>query len=345
MIRRLVSVVTVSLVLLTLSDRAGAEDKRDLVVMTRNMDAGTDFEWFFVFSDVMTATAVTFAEVQSSNPAGRAELIAGEIAAQQPDLIALQEVSLWQAGPPAGPPDLVLDQLQLLLAALQRRGLQYAPVTVNILTSIAAPASPTQFVSFLDRDVILARTDLKNSDMRLSNAQTHIYQAEFGFPVAGRVVPVLRGWSSVDVKARGKVMHFVNTHLESPIDGIPQTVAIQTAQADELLQSVTSAGIPAVIAGDFNANAEQGPGHTPATDQVLAAGFTDAWRVFNSPGTGFTWPLFFEDFLSSRPVQPFERIDLIFERYLNVLAVGQTGLSSPWPSDHVGVVATVQLEP
>jgi len=320
-------------------------DKRLLNVMTRNMDAGSDLEWFLVLSDPTTAAIVTFNEVQASNIPLRAGRLADEILAQQPDLIALEEATLWEAGPPAGPPGIVLDQIQLLLQALTARGLHYSLVAVQTLTTAAVQTGPASLVRFTDRNAILARTDLQQSEMSLSNVQQAIYQARFEFPVGNTVVPELNGWISVDAKVRGKVVRFVVTHLLSTAASIPPTVVIQTAQADELIATLAASGLPVVLAGDFNSNAEPGPDATQAAAHILAAGFTDAWRVFNPPGTGFTWPLFLEDFLAGTQVVPFERIDLIFERGLNVTSVGQTGLTPPWGSDHVGVVATVQIEP
>jgi endonuclease/exonuclease/phosphatase family metal-dependent hydrolase len=345
MFKRLSFIVGLCLLLNSAAAWAHADaDKRDVTVMTRNMDAGSDLEWFFV-TDVTTATTLTFNEVLASNIPARATLLADEIGTAGPDLIGLQEVTLWQAGPLGGNPTIVLDQLQLLLNALAVRNLHYAPVAVNTLTSVAAPTNTGLLVSFTDRDVILARTDLKQSELSLSNIQKHIYQAKFGFPIAGTTVPVLRGFISVDAKVRGKVFRFIDTHLETLIQGIPDTNQTQVAQANELLDFVRTTSLPVVLAGDFNSNAEQGPDHSASTDNIVAFGFTDTWHVFNPPGGGFTWPLFLEDFNSGTPVVPVERIDLIFARYLNVLQVHRTGLNAPWPSDHLGVVSTVQLEP
>jgi endonuclease/exonuclease/phosphatase family metal-dependent hydrolase len=320
-------------------------DKRVVKVMTRNMDAGTDFEWFFVIPDVTLAAQATFTEVLGSNIPGRAALLAKEIATEQPDLIALEEVTTWQAGPPGGAPTVVLDQLHLLLEALTAEGQHYAVVAKQSLASASLPLSSTEVVSFTDHDVILARTDLRHSEMDLSNVQQGIYQAVFEFPVGTGFLPIPRGWLSVDVKVRGKVLRFFCTHLESTVAGIPSSTTVQVAQADELLAIAGETKMPVVLAGDFNANAEIGPDHTATTDHILAAGFTDTWRVFNPPGTGFTWPLYLEDFLTGTPVAPFERIDLVYARRLNTIGVAQSGLLPPWPSDHVGVVSTVQLEP
>ena len=60
----------------------------------------------------------------------------------------------------------------------------------------------------------------------------------------------------------------------------------------ELVATFGSSSMPVVLAGDFNSNAEVGPDDTPAVPDILAAGYSDAWRVFNPPSTGFTWPLY-----------------------------------------------------
>src|ERR1700732_746328 len=116
MTRRTLFAVAACLLFAWVAPGAPADsDKRVFKVMTPNMDAGTDLGWFFVIPDVMTATTITFSEVLASNIPGRAELLADEIRSEQPDLIALEEVTLWESGPPGGPPTIVLDQLQLLL--------------------------------------------------------------------------------------------------------------------------------------------------------------------------------------------------------------------------------------
>jgi endonuclease/exonuclease/phosphatase family metal-dependent hydrolase len=341
MMRKRLSLIISFILLLNVAATSvhAAADKRDVTVMTRNMDAGTDLQWFFVV-DVPTAATLTLQEVIMSNYAARAGLLADEIGTEAPDLIGLQEVSLIEADSP----DIALDQLQLLLKALAARNLHYAPVAVNTLTSVTVPTK-TGFVRYTDQDVVLARTDLQQSELALSNIQKHIYSAKLNFPIGGQSLPVLRGYISVDAKVRGKTFRFIDTHMENLVPGVPDAFQPQLAQANELLDFVRTTALPVVLAGDFNCNAEQGPDHGAATDAIVASGFSDTWRVFNAPGGGFTWPLFLEDFNAGSSVAPFERIDLIFARYLNVLEVHRTGLNSPWPSDHAGVVSTVQLVP
>src|SRR5207244_11384006 len=82
-----------------------AEDQRDRVlpIMTRNLDEGTDFGPIFQATtpqDFAIQVAAAYLEVQTSNIPERAAAIADEIAAQQPYLVGLQEVSVWNTGPP-----------------------------------------------------------------------------------------------------------------------------------------------------------------------------------------------------------------------------------------------------
>lgn len=83
------------------------------------------------------------------------------------------------------------------------------PITPSI---IGRYDDPGRAVIFTDRDVILARTDLKKSDLSLSNTQAHRYEKLLPLGALGNSI---RGWISVDAKIRGKSLRFVDTHLET----------------------------------------------------------------------------------------------------------------------------------
>lgn len=341
---------------------AGANDdgnkhgnKRTVEVMTQNMDAGTDFIFLLAPDlDLLTAATLTYGELLQSNIPNRAELLAKKIAHLQPDLISLQEVTLWQTISDDNQTSVLYDQLQLLLNSLTKLNQHYTVVVSNKLTHNQLPVKPsiigrdddsTQAVIFTDRDVILARSDLKKPDLSLSNIQRHIY--ENLLPLDGLGVSI-RGWISVDAKIRGKSIRFVNTHLETVNPFVPETVTIQEAQADELIKAMDTTDMPVILAGDFNADAEHagiGPDQTNTPDEILAAGYTEAWDKLYPQKDGFTWPLFLEDPLRPNPSGPFERIDLIFERGLDILNVQRIGvLAREFASDHAGVVSTMQID-
>src|SRR5512143_41555 len=89
----LIATLTLSL---TMSPALADSDKRVVKVMTQNMDAGTDLLFFFAFSDPVLATQLTYNELLATDFSGRAGLLADQIVIQQPYLISLQEVTLWQ---------------------------------------------------------------------------------------------------------------------------------------------------------------------------------------------------------------------------------------------------------
>ncbi|MGZ5054652.1 MAG: hypothetical protein ACXWAT_06875, partial [Methylobacter sp.] len=126
---------------------AGANEdgnKRTLEVMTQNMDAGTDF--IFLFDpdlDLLTAATLTYGELLQSNIPNRAALLAKKIAHLQPDLISLQEVTLWQTTSVDNQTSVLYDQLQLLINSLAELNQHYTVVVSNNLTHNQLPVKPS----------------------------------------------------------------------------------------------------------------------------------------------------------------------------------------------------------
>jgi endonuclease/exonuclease/phosphatase family metal-dependent hydrolase len=315
-------------------------DKRIVKVMTRNMDAGTDLLYFFV-EPLDVALADTLAEIYASNFPVRAALIADEIAREQPYLISLQEVTLWQFILPGyGPTDLA-DQLNLLVAALAARNLHYEVVASQDLTDITVPLPTGWLFRFLDRNVVLARSDLKQSELALSNIQTGIYEARIQ-PIPALGFFEINGWISVDAKIRGKSIRFFSTHLESIT--APDDIT-QELQAIELIKIMNRCKLPVILAGDFNSDADHTGlwfDQTPTADWIVQAGYQDVWPATHPGDPGLTWPLYSED--SIPYPAPLERIDLIFARDLTILDTHLTGIAPPYGSDHAGVVSTLRID-
>ena len=342
--------IAIMLTLVLSCSALAANDKTAVKVMTRNMDSGTDLLFIFAatdFASFVSAIAATYAEINASNIPQRAARLADEIAATKPDLIGLQEVTLWRTGPLNNSPATVVlyDQLKLVLAELAQRNLHYSLVAVQSLVDAQAPDIADGInLRITDRNAVLVRSDLPPGQLEILNVQTQRYTAAFNItnPVLGTIANP-RGFISADVKIRGTRFKFVTTHLES-LSPDPTTTTIQVAQANELIAAFGSTIEPVIIAGDFNANADLGPDHTATTVDLLAAGFVDAWRTAHPLELGSTWPLFLEDQFAGTPVVPFERIDLIFGRATQVLDSEQTGLTPIYASDHVGVVASLLPE-
>jgi endonuclease/exonuclease/phosphatase family metal-dependent hydrolase len=338
-------VVLALFIVFSVSAALAESDKLNVRVMTRNMDAGTDFR-YFVLEDFESALFDTVGEVLNSGIPQRAALLASEIAAKKPDLVALQEVTTWKfSGALLNQEDpIVLDQLAILMGALQGYGQSYRVAVEQELTTIDVAG----LASFTDHDAILVRTDLPPGHLDVLGTETHLYDLKL--PFLG--YDLLRGWIAADVKIRGARFKFANTHLESAVDGVPETFALQAGQAFQLVTELKATNLPIILAGDFNSDAQ--PTHLYPSDAtqsygiVVASGFVDSWESLRPGDPGYTWPLFWEDPVS--PIAgPIERIDLIFSKEPAATAVEKTGTvpdssSGLYPSDHAGVLTTFSLE-
>ena len=313
---------------------------------------------------VASAVGEVWNAVQVRDFPARAETIADQIAAEQPDLVGLQEVSQFIAGNPyqfgqAPEPGVseTIDYLAILEGALESRGLHYAAVatTAEFTGQFPALVDPGTFtlqdVQFTDRDVILARTDLPTSQMKLSNVQEQHFatNVEFSIGGPGETVTFWRGWNSVDVQTRGKEFRLVNTHLveDNPIS--PLFGVVQTFQAMELLAGPANAAMSVVMVGDFNSKAD-GTG-TPSYSLLVGAGFSDAWSQTHPGEPGYTWgdhpdlrgdPLTVDaqriDFVLYRGDLEARAADLVLDPVEDPTSTGPL-----WPSDHAALVATLGI--
>lgn len=332
-----------------------AEDsgrERSVTVMTRNVYHGVDAELNAVIADpgnlLARVTDIYLGYHKRIFPA-RAEALADEIAATEPDLVGLQEVVLIRIDPipdgPATPAQIVsLDFLQILLDALAARGLDYEPVAISQGWDPEFPSSLGFDVRHTDREILLARRDRDHRGLQLSNPRAGHFVTNCFLPFLGGLT-IKRGWVSVDVKIRGREFRFVSTHLDGDCLPIPPLggSAIQVAQAHELLAGPAATGLPVVLVGDLNSSLAQAP---PSAYVALAGGgFTDTW-LLGGAGAGFTCCQ--DDFLANPNPLFNERIDLVLFRgdfqVSDVRVVG--GTKHPlgvWASDHAGVVATLNF--
>jgi len=341
----------------TLLAQADNQRNRDLPVMTRNMDAGSDFGYILAAATDPEATQIellgaitkTFGEMHASNYAARADRVAAEIEATQPYLVGLQEVTTLRMGSfPGHATTVVDDQLQSLMAALEKRGLHYAALKVQKNSDIEEPAFDASYnvitVGFADYDVVLARTDLPVSQLKVESVQGKYFDAILNFPIGGESIPFTRGWISVDAKLRGKDYRFVTTHLETFVN------EYQAAQTQELLVGPLNTYLPTILAGDLNSDAHAPSfANGPAFGILVNAGFADIWSGLHPTDAGLTWPYFAED-RTDPTATPFQRIDLILTRGDGVAAeseqlVGTAPVDGVWASDHAGVVAALRLLP
>lgn len=331
----------------------------EIVVLSRNIYLGGDVAPVLASppQEIPGAVAALWAQVAQTDFAARADALADEIAAAKPHLIGLQEVSLWRVQSPgdfiSGNAELATnvraDFLAVLLAELEERGLDYSAVAVSQSVDVELPmfremteAGPAfDDLRYTDRDVILARGDVVTAD-----AQNGLFEARLAVPP----LVVTRGWASVQAKINGNTFRFVNAHLETS-----DLAPIQIAQGNELLSIVANDPLPVILVGDLNSSADGGT--TPTYANVLAAGFSDAWREANGSTPGLTCCQTAS--LTDEASALDQRIDFVFlsEGLQALSPVVSASLSADvigadqndrtasglWPSDHAGVLVRFEI--
>jgi hypothetical protein len=343
--------------------QAAGTPARTATVMTRNLYLGADLGPVLAAlatgnnAAIVGAATQTWAAVQATRPAERMAAMADEIVAADPAVVGLQEVTTWTTfayDPSTGvvsDPTVAYDFLDLLLDALADRGADYREVTGATAHNFASPpipilagptaTFPTRAVQLADRDVIIAR-----DDVRTSNARAGTFPTIISFPVGESVLPVARGWGSADVRVGKAWFRFVNSHLEA--FGIPGFDAeqVRVAQAGELLAAqaalATQLGeLPMVYVGDYNSRAPD----APAYSLLLSGVGADAWPRTHPGDPG---PTCCFDATLTDPTDPLtSRIDLVLHgtdvKAARARIVGSDlddrTASGLWPSDHAGVVA------
>ena len=105
--------------------------------------------------------AKIFAHVEQVDFNVRAVALAREIIDADPDVVSLQELSLWQTAPLSNPRDVTTryDFLAILLRELERQGSPYEAAVVNPTFSGALPIGATTLAMFTDRNATIVRAD------------------------------------------------------------------------------------------------------------------------------------------------------------------------------------------
>jgi endonuclease/exonuclease/phosphatase family metal-dependent hydrolase len=344
-----VRIIWVALITIGLSGMAHAKDKRELVVMTQNLYLGSSLApatGATTAQEFVAGVALIYGTVQFTDFPARAEAIADEIQATEPDLIGLQEVTKWTTAGLNPPPG--YDFLAILQSAIAARGLSYSvaavsnnanigPVPLALPGCVQPGPTITCTVQLEDRDVILVNDD--NPDLSVFDPQSgrYVTQAVVQTPVGP--LSFDRGWATVDGTLEGKKFRFANTHLET--EDYP---AVQEAQGQEFLAGPARAPGAVIAVGDFNSAAD---GSTTATYANLTKSyFDDAWEDPNDPGYSCCQ----NGTLTNFPSTLGSRIDLVLthaaSRPLGAAVVGNAPFQMVpplWPSDHAGVAAMIRV--
>jgi len=395
--------IAISLILTPVDGAAGGA-KAKLRVMTQNQYLGADLapivaaETAGEFND---AVIVALSDVAANNYPERVQSLAATIANRSPHLVGLQEMFAFQCYPVSftipdpcaafGPA--FNDHLTATLAALGDLGANYyeAATVKNLSLDFVFPGPtsgfgvpgipvfldldflPDIFVTVIDRDVILARSDVFATPAPFVCAKPSMDGCNYfnvaETAVAGIPINIERGFVAVDATIKGDQFRFVNTHLEVRLPD-PDNVlsnALQAQQATELLLFMTLQPEPAdsrvVVVGDFNSDPNDVPlipivtPYLQITNGIAINGvpvslpFSDTWLLRGKDDAGLTCC---EDGDLLNVTSAHERrVDIIFSktapdkvnasRVLNTKTIDKTP-SGLWPSDHATVDALLKYD-
>lgn len=347
----------------TLAVPAAAEAKRGpkITVMTRNLFLGADLAPAInapTLAQAVDGAGVIWNELQSTKFAERAVPLAREIRRSKADLVGLQEVALWRVqtpsdvgAPPSGvgqPATTVHQDFLKILRAELGRSYRVVVLQNEFDAELPVDANGTDepgsfFGADFDarltmRDVILVR---RGSKVKLGKKRRGHFDTRYEPNVGGVVIPVDRGWASVEASLRGRKFRFVDTHLEA--FGDP---AIREAQAKELTQGPLKTRKQVILVGDLNSgvarhNEPEQPGDDLAF-RVLAG--------FGMKDNGAVQSCCYDNLFDPNAVLD-HTVDHVLSKpglrrtraFVTGDDAGQRTASGLWPSDHGGVVSTLRL--
>ena len=361
-------VIAVVIVTCGVVSLAQAPDRgRPLKVMTRNLYQGTDFQEAIAAATAspaslpgfLSSVCTTMDNVRATKPAERIAAVAQEIADNSPDLVAVQEATLWQVAPgsPFADPRTLsftteVDPVGILLANLQSLGEPYQLEVVQPQFDFAAPCLTGYWVHTTTQVAILARVDSLRSQLKVTNTAGGVFDLEnhtltFPSDILGSV-PIVRGWAYADVEYRGTPVRFVTAHPEAFFD------YYENQQVSELVGGVANpvnAGKPVIMAADFNTDpASPNSSFRVGYELIQQAGFADVWATTErKPALTCCY-----DDLKAPDFKLYEEIDYVFvQGFAGVNLVPEnaklTGnkpgsrVDGLWPSDHAGLIARIRV--
>lgn len=360
-----------ALCLLAFAATSQAHERDALKVMTQNLYIGADVTNIANAPDVNQIPLLVdeaFRKVLASDFPSRAASFADQVMDARPDVIGLQEVSLiriqelgdFLQGNPTPATEVREDFLQIVLDALESRGLHYKLAGVSNEVDSELPAFgdldgdgvPSLYdLRLTDRDVILVRKSVKVSNVTPYNYYTKIY-----YPTPLGNIDYTRGAIAVDAKVRGQSYHLVNTHLEVRYDD--NIAVVQALQMQELLGMLGDDRKRLVLMGDMNTTPTDTPdtylGIPTAYQQAVGFGLSDIW-LSGGEGPGYT--CCHSESLNNLDETQTQRIDYIFVRNAaDELPFSQVGKAraytfsevtrnDTWYSDHDGVFAKIHFVP
>lgn len=291
--------------------------------MSRNIYLGADVGVALeLIPDLPAAAQFMWKQVQATDFSKRKLILAKEIKDQAPDVIGLQEATIWycQAKPWSAKTE-VFNFTNELLAELGGRYViaekggekafnpGYSIGPIPFLTKVSDPKTfqplfgqNSASCGFQIGDALLVKKELAQYVNQVGNSE---YEAVY--KVVPTIMEIYRGYTWADITMQGSNVRFVSTHLESLWDAnkIPKAAD----QARQLVADLANTKSPVIVIGDFNSDPRDprpkgfpNPGEQPEASEkcptesslcsaykiMREANYVDVGPDASEPAT-FTW--------------------------------------------------------
>ena len=308
--RRLLLALLVALSLIPVVPAQAADTQ--VKVMTRNLYLGADVGVAMdLIPDLSAAAQFMWDQVKKTDFNKRAPKLAAEVIAQKPDVVGLQEATIWFCKKNVfSKRTEVFNFTKQFLDATKAQGTEYVlaqkdgKTALNTGYSIAAVPfvtmvnDPETFqplfgqdkaaCGFEIADALAIRADLADKVLTVGNTEY-----EQTYTIVPTIMTIYRGYTWADIQIGNTPVRFVTTHLESLWDD--NKVPNAAIQAQQLIKDLKETRMPVVVMGDFNSDprdprmpANPNPGEQPVASDACPAGTSKCNAYLLMTEAGFT---------------------------------------------------------
>ena len=281
-------------------------------VMTRNLYLGADVGIAMdLIPNLSAAAQFMWDQVKKTDFNKRAPKLAAEIIANNPDVVGLQEATIWFCKKNVfSKRTEVFNFTKQFLAATKAQGSEYVLAQKDGITalntgfSIAAVPfitmvhDPETFqplfgqdsaaCGFEIADALAIRADLAEKVLKVGNSE---YEQKY--TIVPTIMSIYRGYTWADIQIGNSPVRFVTTHLESLWD--ENKVPNAAIQAKQLLADLINTKNPIIVMGDFNSDprdprmpANPNPGEQPVASDACPAGTSKCNAYLLMTEAGYT---------------------------------------------------------
>lgn len=240
----------------------------EITVMTRNIFLGADVgKALALIPDLPAAAQYMWDQMRKTDFESRSKLLVSEINQYKPDVIGIQEATIWRCQKNLwSKATTIYDFVEILLkplageyevaelngATAYNPGFSISPIPY--LTKVIDPevfqrifSQDSAFCGFETGDTLLVKKQLQSEVINLGNTE---YEASYS--IVPTLMTIYRGYTWADIKINGTPTRFITTHLESLWD--ENKIPNSARQARQLIADTSNTKMPLIIMGDFNSD-------------------------------------------------------------------------------------------